>query len=60
MLRRRVIFIVVLMGATLPSPSPAKCATCFTNPCTSAAFCGRGCVCMKKPFETMGQCVSFE
>lgn len=58
---KRVLLITLLfLGGTAAPTNKAHCAACFTNPCISAAFCGRGCSCMKKGMETMGECVSID
>lgn len=57
----KIVFVVMFMvGFMFPVPHPAQCAACFTNPCFTSAVCGRGCTCMKKGMDVMGECVSFD
>jgi hypothetical protein len=58
---KRIVFVVTFVtGLMLPLHTSVHCAACFTNPCLTSAVCGRGCTCMKKGMDVMGECVSFD
>lgn len=49
--------VLALDGSAKP---PAQCAFCSTAPCVNSTTCLRGCTCLKRGLDTMGECVSLD